>query len=103
MLNIMTKLQVFSLLLLNIINFVYSYDVNGFCGNPEKPFNSILEPDKRRYSEGEEVTYQCNEYWNYLKTRKCVKGKWTGSAFRCGSYSFNMCSIYLKKIFFQIF
>jgi len=87
MLSIIAKLQVSSLFLLNISNsFVNPFDVNGFCGSPGKPLNSKLEPDKDWYKEGEEVTSQCNEYWNYLPTRKCVKGKWTGSPFRCGNY-----------------
>ncbi|CAG2119160.1 unnamed protein product, partial [Medioppia subpectinata] len=41
-------------------------------------------PDKSRYNEGEDVTFQCNQYWNYLQTKRCVRGQWIGDQFRCG-------------------
>ena len=66
------------------INCVNSYEINGFCGRPEKPFNSKLIPDKQYYKEGEEVTFQCNQYWNHLQKKRCIKGKWIGMQFRCG-------------------
>ena len=66
------------------LNSVDSYEINGFCGRPEKPLNSRLIPDKFQYNEGEEVTFQCNQYWNHLQKKKCIKGKWIGMQFRCG-------------------
>ena len=61
-----------------------TYEINGFCGRPERPYKSRLIPDKDLYGEGEEVSYQCDQYWNHLQKKKCVRGQWTGMQFRCG-------------------
>jgi hypothetical protein len=63
--------------------------VSGKCGFPGRPYMSKLEPDELTYKEGEEVTYECIEYWFYLQSRKCEGGRWTGKQPRCGEYAFS--------------
>jgi hypothetical protein len=84
------------IILTNLISFSSSQLLNGKCGYPGKPYRAKLEPDnKQQYSEGEEVTYQCTDYWSHLQTRKCERGRWTGKPPRCGLYS-------TKFIFFRL-
>jgi hypothetical protein len=83
------------IILTNLISFSGS-QLNGKCGYPGKPYKAKLEPDnKQQYSEGEEVTYQCTDYWSHLQMRKCERGRWTGKPPRCGLYS-------IKFIFFLL-
>ncbi len=83
------------IILTNLISFSSS-QLNGKCGYPGKPYKAKLEPDyKQQYSEGEEVTYQCTNYFSHLQTRKCERGHWTGKPARCGLYS-------TKFIFFRL-
>ena len=77
------------LLLFVILNIFYlnsqSQEVSGRCGFPGKPYMSKLEPDnKLYYEEGDEVEYECIEYWFYTQRRKCKNGRWTGNSPRCG-------------------
>ncbi|CAG2170653.1 unnamed protein product [Oppiella nova] len=70
-------------------NIIYTSicQLNGKCGYPGKPYRAKLEPDnKLLYDEGEEVTYQCTDFWSFIKTRKCEKGRWTGEQPRCGDF-----------------
>jgi hypothetical protein len=83
------------IILTNLISFSSS-QYNSKCGYPGKPYRAKLEPDnKQQYSEGEEVTYQCTDFWSHLQTRKCEKGHWTGKPPRCGLYL-------TKSIFFPL-
>jgi hypothetical protein len=82
----MAKIKVIYLgvLLVNLRSYS-STQLNGKCGYPGKPYKASLEPDnKLQYDEGEEVSYQCNDYWFQPQFRKCEKGKWTGRPARCG-------------------
>ena len=80
-----TKLCLFYLIIFSII-YTSICQLNGKCGYPGKPYRAKLEPDnKLLYDEGEEVTYQCTDFWSFIKTRKCEKGRWTGEQPRCGT------------------
>ncbi|XP_054154301.1 uncharacterized protein LOC128952867 [Oppia nitens] len=72
------------------------YDVNGLCGRPERPFESRLIPVRDYYREGDEVGYQCNQYWNYMQTKRCVRGQWIGHPFTCGKTALNNDLNYVK-------
>jgi len=76
-------------LILFVINLkcLLSLQLNGKCGYPGKPYKANLEPDNKiQYEEGEEVTYQCKDYWFQPQSRRCVKGRWVGEPARCGLY-----------------
>jgi hypothetical protein len=81
----MTKIKIIYLgLFVTNLRSYSNIQLNGKCGNPGKPYKASLEPYKLQYDEGEEVTYQCNDYWFQLQTRKCERGHWTGKPARCG-------------------
>ena len=71
--------------------------LNGKCGYPGKPYRTKLLPDdKLIYDEGEVVTYQCEDFWSDVQTRKCERGIWTGDQPRCGAVFFS----HFLKLFF---
>ncbi|CAG2110691.1 unnamed protein product, partial [Medioppia subpectinata] len=76
------------LIIFNAINLsICELSLNGKCGYPGKPYRAKLEPDnKLQYDEGEEVSYQCVDFWSFIKTRRCEKGRWTGEQARCGDF-----------------
>lgn len=67
--------------------------LNGKCGFPGRPYMSKVDNDfKLTYLEGEEVQYQCMHYWNYIQTRKCVRGRWLGPQAKCGKLNRVFCN-----------
>jgi len=71
------------LILINLIYFSIC-QLNGKCGYPGKPYKATLKPEKTQYLEGEEVTYKCSGFVNYIRTSKCKRGRWTREPLRCG-------------------
>lgn len=59
-------------------------EVLSFCGDPGRPPRSQVSPIKSTYTEGESVTYTCNEFFFLEQNRKCVKGRWVGPPPVCG-------------------
>lgn len=82
-----TKLLILIICLISEISISFTAlgQLNSKCGYPGKPYRAKLEPDnKLQYEEGEEVNYQCTDFWIFVHSRRCEKGKWTGPQPRCG-------------------
>ncbi len=68
-----TKLKVIYLgLFLANLRSYSNTQLNGKCGHSGKPYKASFEPDNQlQYNDGEEVSYQCNDYWFQPQFRKC--------------------------------
>lgn len=62
-------------------------EIRPYCGFPGKPYRAKIIPEEKViFDDGEEVTYQCADYWAPPQSRKCIKGVWVGPMARCGDF-----------------
>lgn len=64
------------------------------CRRPYATSKTIITPDQKSYSNGDEITFSCIKYYSIKKetnTAKCVNGRWTNVVPSCTPKKITSC------------